>query len=77
MRRQAMLVKMDGERVRAMRAERGMNLAEFAELSGEAPRTLWSLEQGKTVQLTTGRKVAGSLGVDIRCIGRGVVHPRR
>ena len=53
-----MYAVMDGERVRAMRQERGLSRQEFVREAGVSLSTLRSVERGERVRATTGWRVA-------------------
>jgi transcriptional regulator with XRE-family HTH domain len=61
---------MDGERIEAMRQERGLSRQELAERAGVSLKTVARVERGEWVRRATGRKVAKVFGMHPREIGR-------
>jgi transcriptional regulator with XRE-family HTH domain len=61
---------MDGEKIEAMRQERGLSRQEFAERAGISMSTLRSVERGRRVRAKTGWRVARGFGVHPQEIGR-------
>jgi predicted transcriptional regulator len=61
MRRRAVYVKLDGEKVRAMRES---NAGVFAKEAGISAKTLRRVERGETVSVKTARKIAAALEVE-------------
>jgi transcriptional regulator with XRE-family HTH domain len=63
-------VIMDGEKIEAMRQERGLSRQEFAEEAGIAASTLRSVERAERVRRKTAWRVARVFGLHPREIGR-------
>lgn len=53
-----------GKRARALRDERGWSLSEMAAHSGLGRATLYRVERGDNIRLSTVAKVAGAFGTD-------------
>ena len=53
---------MDGERIRAMREERGLSRQEFAREAGVSPSTVRRVERSGRVRAATGWRVARVFG---------------
>ncbi len=56
-----MYVKLEGEKVRAMRESKA---GEFAKEAGVSAKTLRRVERGETVSVKTARKIAAALEVE-------------
>lgn len=66
-----MYVIMDGEKVEAMRQERGLSRQELAQEAGVATTTVARVEAGgAAVRLRTVRGLGRALGVDHKSLGR-------
>jgi transcriptional regulator with XRE-family HTH domain len=65
-----MYVVMDGERVEAMRQERGLSRHALAQEAGISPSTVANAERGGVVRLRTVRRVSRVLGVPPKSLGR-------
>jgi DNA-binding XRE family transcriptional regulator len=61
---------MDGEKIEAMRQERGLSRQELAQEAGISVETLRALERGERVRVRTGWKVARVFGKHPSEIGR-------
>ena len=61
---------MDGEKIEAMRQERGLSRQQLAQEAGISMSTLRSVERGRRVRARTGWRVAQVFGVHPREIGR-------
>lgn len=61
---------MDGEKIEAMREERGLSRQELAQEAGISMETLRRVERGERIAAHTGRKVARVFGMHPREIGR-------
>ncbi len=61
---------MDGEKIEALRQERGLSRRQLAQAGGISMSTLRSVERGHRVRRKTGWQVARVLGVHPREIGR-------
>jgi transcriptional regulator with XRE-family HTH domain len=59
-----MQVRLDGERVRGLREERGLSKGELADAAGISRTTARNAERGVPVRGATGRAVAKVLGVE-------------
>lgn len=70
-----MIVRLDGERIRAMREERWMGREEFAKKAGVGLTTLRNVENESTgVRLGTARKLAEALGVPPKSLAHADSH---
>lgn len=54
-----------GEKITALRAERGMSVAGLARAAGLTRPTVYAAEAGRTVDLLTLVSIAGALGVPL------------
>jgi DNA-binding transcriptional regulator YiaG len=65
-----MYAVMDGEKVEAMRRQRGLSRQEFAKESGVSVSTVRNVERGERVLAATGWRVAHVFGLHPKKIGR-------
>jgi DNA-binding XRE family transcriptional regulator len=68
--------KMDGEKVSALREERGLTRTALTEVAGISRDTLLRVERGQPVRMGIGWKVARPLGVKPWEIGELVLEGR-
>jgi transcriptional regulator with XRE-family HTH domain len=64
--------RMDGEKIEAMREERGLSRRELAQEAGISMTTLRRVERGERVQAKTAKRVARVFGIHPKEIGRPV-----
>ena len=65
-------MKVDGDRLRRLRAERALTLRDLAEISGVSYDTINKLELGRRpAHASTIRKLANALGVEPRELMKG------
>ncbi len=58
-------LEISGRAIRNTRLRRGMSVAELAEKAGMAAKTVYDIERGSATRITTVRKVAAALDVEI------------
>jgi transcriptional regulator with XRE-family HTH domain len=61
---------MDGEKIEAMRQERGLSRQELAQEAGVVVETVARVERGERVRAKTGWRVARVFGVHPKSLGR-------
>jgi transcriptional regulator with XRE-family HTH domain len=65
-----MFAVMDGERVEAMRQERGLSRREFAKVAGIGESTARRVENGERILVRTAWDVAGVFGLHPKELGK-------